>query len=256
MKISIIIPTLNEEKNINECLKSIGDFADEIVVVDMYSTDKTVEMAKKFGAKVFQYKSGDGEIQAIQTNVNLGIEKATGNWLIRIDADERLTNDFKKEVKKAIETKKFDAYLISRKQWFIDGFITGGDWSLSKIVRIFRKGVAAYNLKNHVHEKLVVIGRVGEIKSPLLHYSHRDLATVLHRFNQYTDAEAKDKIKTSRHYLFDMIFWPNYVFWRNIIIKRSWRDGTRGMVVLLLWCFYQFLSYAKAWEKSRSIGRV
>jgi len=255
MKISIVIPTLNEEKNIRDCLKSVGDFATEIIVVDMFSTDKTVEIAKRMEARVILNKQG-GEIQAIQNNVNLGITKAKNEWIMRLDADERLTPEFKRELEHSLKNKNFDAYLISRKQWFINGFLKGGDWAKSKIVRVFKKGSAAYDLKTHVHERLVVSGKVGVIKSPILHYSHPDIVTVLERFNQYTNSEAIDKAKENRNYFYDMITQPIYVFLRTMTVKGGWGDGTRGVVAGLIWAFYQFLSYAKGWELKTQISKL
>jgi len=254
MKLSVIIPTLNEEKNIGECIESIGSLADEVIVVDMGSSDKTCKIVKKLGAclpagrlGVFEKKAKEDQIQAIQSNVNFGIKRATGSWIMRLDADERLTDEFKKELVRKINEDKWDAFLIWRRQWFVDGFLTGGDWAKSKIVRVFKKGCAYYDLSLRVHEKFVVKGKVGEIKAPFDHYSHMDLATVIARFNKYTDAEGKDK--AGRRFLFlDMLVRPVYVFIRTMTIKGEWRDGTRGVVAGLLWAFYQFLAYAKAWE--------
>ncbi len=256
MNLSIIIPTLNEEKNIRDCLKSIGNFADEIIVIDMYSEDKTREIAKKIGATVYLRKELENKIQAIQDNINYGINKAKNQWIMRLDSDERLTKEFKKELALKIKSNKYDAFLISRKQWFIDGFLKGGDWAKSKIVRIFKKGVAAYDLKVSVHEKFKVLGKIGEIKSPILHYSHNDIVSVMRRFNEYTDAEAIDKAKENRNYFYDMITQPIYVFLRTMTIKGGWRDGTRGVVASLIWAFYQFLSYAKAWELKNSKSQI
>lgn len=249
MELSIIIPTFNEEKNIKDCLKSIGSFADEVIIVDMYSTDKTLETAKKFGARVYQRKELENKIQAIQDNINYGINKAKNQWIMRLDADERLTPEFKKELELKVKSGKYEAFLISRKQWFIDGFLKGGDWAKSKIVRVFKKGIAAYDLAVSVHEKFKVLGKIGEIKAPILHYSHKDIVSVMKRFNEYTDAEAIDKAKERRNYFYDMITQPIYVFLRTMTIKGGWKDGTRGVVAGLIWAFYQFLSYAKAWER-------
>lgn len=258
INLSVVIPTLNEERNIEECIKSIGDFAKEIIVVDMGSVDKTCEVAKrkdslvKGKVKVILNKIEKDKVQGIQRNVNLGIKEASGDWIMRVDADERLTREFKKELIEKIKEGKFDAFYINRKQWFINGFLTGGDWVKSKIIRVFKKGAAFYDLSLHVHEKFLVKGKKGEIKEPLLHYSHISLYEVLKRFNEYTDSEAKDKKK--RRFLFlDMLIRPIYVLARTMTIKGEWKDGTRGVVAGLLWAFYQFLAYGKAWELKRKM---
>jgi len=256
IKLSFVIPTLNEEDNIRECIETSSDIAGEVIVVDMGSWDKTREIAKMMGARVFEEKYEKKKIKAIQDNVNFGIEKCKNEWIMRMDADERLTDDFKKELIEKIEKEgdKKSAFLILRKQWFINGFLKGGDWAKSKIVRVFKKGKARYDLKVNVHEKFVVDGEVGEIKTPFLHYSHMNLASVIRRFNEYTDSEGIDKSK-NHFLLFDMMVRPFYVFTRTMTIKGEWKDGTRGVVAGLLWAFYQFISYAKAWEVKNKIGK-
>ncbi len=247
MKITAIIPAYNEEQNIERCIKSV-QWCDEIWVL-WSGSDKTGELAKKLGAKVIERKKGKNGFEAVQKSINWAIKEVKTEWILRIDADEEVTSELKKEILKVTKQEnEIVAYGIPRNQFFWGGFLKGGDWYYDKLIRLFKKGRAKYDPIVPVHEQFKVNGKIGYLKNRLNHYSHPTLAIAVKKFNFYTDLESKTINISKRKAKINMIFKPIYVFLRWFFYHHGYRDGLRGLVAGTMRGWYEFLIYAKYLE--------
>ncbi|MBI3619755.1 glycosyltransferase family 2 protein [Candidatus Roizmanbacteria bacterium] len=245
--LTVIIPVKNEERNIEKCLTSVA-WCQEIIVVSM-GDDATAKLAKKHGALVFERHQQDADnFLALQDNVNFAIDQASCNWILRLDADEEMTDKLQLEIIRTLSQTELEAFGVPRRQYFFGGFLKGGDWAFDRLVRIFKKGKARYNKNNLVHEQLVVSGKIGYLNESLLHYSHPSLETALSKFNTYTSLEARDLTDSYYVALFKLFTQPPYIFLRWMFWHWGIRDGLRGVVAASFRAFYSFLLYAKYLE--------
>ncbi len=246
--LTVIIPTKNEEKNIYDCVKSVT-WCSEIIVLDM-GTDQTAEIAKKLGAKVIRYPvSSSDNFIAVQKYINETVKSARNNWILRLDADERVTEELKTEISRAIVNRNVAAYGIPRAQYFFDGFLTGGDWAYDRLIRLFKKGRARYSETSAVHEQFIVDGKIGYLKNKLLHFSHPDKSTLLRKFESYTNIEADNLRESVFGATAKMFFLPPYIFLRWMIWHHGYRDGLRGIKAGWYRAWYDFLLYKKYLKK-------
>lgn len=185
--LSVVLATFNEEKNLPDCLEAIKDLADEIVVVDGTSTDKTVEIAKKFGAKILVTDNPP----IFHINKQKAINMATKDWILQLDADEIVNSGLKNEIKESLDISPVNGFWIPRKNWFLGRFLTKGGQYPDYTLRLYRKGKGSLPQKN-VHEQAVVEGDVGYLKNPLEHMADKKFSHYLFRFNRYTDLIAKE----------------------------------------------------------------
>lgn len=246
--LTVIIPAKNEERNISDCIKSVK-WCSEIIVLDM-GVDQTADIAKKLGAKVIRYPTSSSDnFIAVQKHINEAVKSAKNDWILRIDADERATEGLKTEISKAIVNENAVAYGIPRAQYFLDGFLTGGDWAYDRLIRLFKKGHAHYNESSAVHEQFIVNGRIGYLKNKLLHYSHPDKLTLLRKFDSYTTIEAHYLKESVFKATVKMFFLPPYIFLRWMIWHHGYRDGLRGVKAGWYRAWYDFLLYKKYLRK-------
>ncbi len=245
--ITAVIPAKNEEKNIARCIGSVR-WCDRILVMWM-GDDKTGEIAKKMGAAVVEMnKSPKDDFIAVQKNINWAIDHCKTDWILRIDADEVVTDELKNEIiencKLKIENSPV-AYGIPRKQYFLGDFLQGGDWAYDRLVRLFRPQCARYEPLVAVHEQFKVDGKIGYLKNAMFHYSHPTLNDVFRKFNSYTDVQINDMHDSLAVAVFKMLTQPPYVFLRWMIWHRGYRDGVRGIVAGALRGWYEFTLYKK-----------
>ncbi len=215
-KISFVTSTFNEEKNLPSCLDSVKELADEITLVDGSSKDKTVEIAKEYGAKV---KVTDNP-PIFLINRQKAIDMATGDWLLNLDADERATTELIKEIKEVVrnDDKKFNGYFIPRKNWFLGRFLMKGGQYPDYQLRLYRRGKVHFELKD-VHEQAIVEGEKGYLKSSMLHYPYKDFPAYLLKWRRYNDVFATQiKENFSKKSLFAKLFGGlDY-----LLIKPAW----------------------------------
>ena len=186
--LSVVLATFNEEKNLPECLSSVKGMADEIVIVDGGSNDNTVAIAKKFGAKV--HVTDNPPIFHI--NKQKAIDRATKDWVLQLDADERITPESADEIKKVIsEHNEINGYWIPRKNWYLGRFLMKGGQYPDYTLRLYRNGKGKLPQKD-VHEQAVVDGKVGYLTHPLVHIADPSFRRYLLRFGRYTDLIAKE----------------------------------------------------------------
>lgn len=240
-KISACIISLNEEKKIEECLKSLDGIADEIIVVDSLSTDKTVQIAEKYTDKVIQ--------QAFLGYVdqkNLAVSKAQYDWILCLDCDERISPQLKQsilEIKQDLE--RFDAYKMARKTFYVYRWINHC-WYPDRKIRLFNKHKARWSGGN-IHEKVIAGSNlVHTLDGDILHYSFDSIFDHVHTLNRYTEVAAKDIIEKGKKVNVSTPFTHAiWAFIRLYIIKRGFLDGFAGFVASTLTFMYVFVKYSK-----------
>lgn len=248
--ISAIILTKNEEKNIVDCLES-ARWCDEIVVIDDYSEDKTVEIAKKMGAKVFKHSLGGN----FSNQRNFGLQMARSGWALFVDADERLTRGLKNEIQKITSSQillehKLCGFYVRRIDVLWGKELNYGETGSIKLLRLAKRGKGVWAGK--VHERWEIEGLIGKLKNPLLHYPHQTISEFLKKINFYTDIRAQDLYsKKIKVYFASIFLYPLGKFILNFFIKRGFLDGIPGLIVAILMSFHSFLVRGKAYVQSR-----
>jgi glycosyltransferase involved in cell wall biosynthesis len=241
--ISAVILTKNEEKNITDCIQSVL-WCDDIIVIDDHSTDKTVELAKSAGAVVYFHDLAND----FSAQRNFGIEKARGDWVLCIDADERITDELKKEIQEVIISRRnrYAGYILKRYDVLWGKTLHHGESAGIKLVRLGRKEAGKW--VGPVHETWKLNGHIGELKSPLSHYPHKTVREFLTKINFYTDLRAEElyasKIKST---WWSIILYTKGKFFQNYILKRGFLDGIPGIISALMMCFHSFLVRSKLW---------
>lgn len=241
--LSAIVITKNEAKNIAECLKSLS-FVDNIVVVDSESVDGTVNIAKQFTDKVFVT-----EWKGYSETKQYALERVSGEWVLWVDADERVTPELASEIRKLVKKNlSFSGYRIPRKAYFLGKWIRHGGWYPGYVVRLFRRECGRFNSAS-VHEGLIVEGNIGTLKESLLHYTDDSIHHYFQKFNTYTSLAAKDLNKRNRGVsLSDLFFRPAHMFVKMYILKWGFLDGMEGFILSVFSACYVFAKYAKLWE--------
>ena len=170
MKLSVVLATYNEEKNLPACLESVAGWCSEIVVIDGSSRDHTIDIAQKFGARV----TVTDNPPIFHINKQKAIDLARGEWILQLDADERVSRELKTEIDAAIKNPDIDGYWLPRKNYFLGRFLTKGGQYPDYTLRLYRKGKGRLPLKD-VHEQAIVLGEVGYLKNPLIRACHSTL---------------------------------------------------------------------------------
>jgi glycosyltransferase involved in cell wall biosynthesis len=246
-KISAVISAFNEEKNIERCLKSLA-FADEIVVVDNSSTDKTAAIAKKYTEKLFTQKN---DPSAIDLQKNFGFEKATSDWILSIDADEEISKELAQELKQVTAHQStVNGYWIPRKNIIFGKFIEHTGWYPDPQLRLFKKGKGKY-AKAHVHEALKLEGESAYLKQFLIHHHYETISQFIKRtVDIYAPNEAQDYLdKGYKFSYFDAIRFPLSEFISRFFARKGYEDGFHGLMLSFLMAFYHFMIFAFIWEK-------
>ena len=248
-KLTVIIPTFNESHNIEEVLKSV-DFADEIMVADSYSTDNTLELARKYTEFIIQR-----EYEYSASQKNWAIPQATHNWILLVDADERVTPELKAEILELLNTPSINnkkGYWISRTSQFMGKDVKYGGWN-DKVIRLFQKE-CRYGHKQ-VHEEIVhKKGDIGFLKSKLYHDTYVTLDKHLEKLNKYAWLQANDyNKKTGVLTPFHFIIKPCFRFFKHYIIQCGFRDGFIGLVIAYNHSYSVFMRYVKIWLLRRNL---
>lgn len=246
-KISVVVSAYNEEKKLPECLKSVA-WVDEIIVVDNKSTDKTSEIAKKHKAKVFVRENN----LMLNVNKNFGFSKASNEWILNLDADERVSPELAKEIQQVIKKteKHIGGYRIPRKNIIFGKWIQNSIWWPDPHLRLFRKGKGRFAEK-HVHEHIQVDGKVENLEHPLIHENYQSISQYLYKLDKiYTESEVENflKEKNTVTYL-DAVRFPFSDFLKTFFYQKGYKDGLHGLVLSMLQAFYSFVVFAKVWEK-------
>ena len=240
-KISVIIITKDEEKNISDCLKSV-EWADEIIVIDAESNDKTVKLAKIFTDKIFT-KKWEGYVPQKKYALSL----ASNEWVLSVDADERITPELKNEILN-LSPGNFAGYKIRRKNFLLGKEITSCGWGNDYQLRLFKKEKTDLT-DRLVHEGFTVDGKIGKLKNPMLHYTFSSFTEYFNKINYYTSLKAEELVKQKGKIGGWTIFSHTVsAFILFFINKRGFKDGVRGLIISLLHSVSTMLNYIKLWE--------
>lgn len=238
--ISALVITCNEERNIGTCLKTLS-FCDEILLIDDNSTDKTRKIAKALGATVFE-RSLDANFAAQR---NFGLGKAQGEWVLFVDADERVSPELASEIQKKIGNTTKSGFRIKRKT-FLWGRGLKGSQDRFEPIRLAKKKAGFW--KRRVHEFWDLSGNVGTLENWLLHYPHQTLREFLKEVDFYSTLHAQDlKEEGKNANVLKVIIWPGGKFLENWIWRKGFLDGTRGFAVAAMMSFHSFLAWSKLW---------
>ncbi|KJR41338.1 family 2 glycosyl transferase [Candidatus Magnetoovum chiemensis] len=243
LPISIAIITKNEERNIKEALESASD-AREIIIVDDYSKDRTIEICRQFTNKIYLQ-----QWLGFAKQKQLAVDYASEEWVLILDADERLTNELKKEITNTIkQNTDCNGFYIPRKNFFLNKWIKHSGWWPDYTLRLFKKNKA--HLQNRqVHEKVIVDGKTEYLKNPLEHYTYRTISEFIQKMDKYSELASKE-LPTSQKKaaLLSMTVKPMFTFSKMYFLRLGFLDGAHGGILAALYSYYTFMKYLKAWE--------
>jgi len=244
--LSVVTIALNEERNIAECLASVH-WADELIVVDSGSTDRTMELARQYTSKVLSV-----EWKGYGATKNYALDQAAGDWVLWLDADERVTPPLADEIKQVIAGNgETSGYSVARRAYFLGRWIKHCGWYPSRVTRLFRRTQGRFS-ENRVHEQLIVHGSVGALQNDLMHYTDPDLQHYFTKFNRYTSLAAEDMAASGKRFsLPDLLFRPSFLFVKMYFLRLGFLDGIHGFILSVVSAGYVFVKYAKLWELQR-----
>lgn len=249
MRLSVIVITRNESANISDCLRSLV-FADEVVVLDNSSTDGTADIARRLGARVFVTEDWPG----FGPQKNRVLDLAVGEWILSIDADERVTPELCEEIQQVISAVSSPhVYSIPRRSSYCGQYMMHSGWNPDFVARLFRRGQAKFS-DDLVHERLLPQGCVTRLKSPLLHLSFPDFESVLDKVNRYSTAGAQAMEKRGRSSsLWTAIVHGVWAFFRTYILRRGFLDGQLGLALAISNAEGTYYRYVKRWLMLKNI---
>lgn len=250
--ISVVIITYNEEKNIRRCLEHI-QWAQEILVVDANSTDRTVEIAREYTDKIFLH-SFEGYVG----QKNYALDLATSDWVLSVDADEVVTQELLDRIRRIWprEKERYDGFTVNRRSQYLGKWIGRCGWYPDRKLRLFRRQKGRWT-GDDLHEKVHLEGKVKDLNADLLHYTYDNLADNIERIQRYSTIFAEAQFgKGRRATVLDLAVRPAARFFKAYILKRGFLDGRHGLILSTTAAFYVFLKYAKLWELQRMRGEV
>ncbi|MCE9636275.1 MAG: glycosyltransferase family 2 protein [Planctomycetes bacterium] len=242
-KLSVCVVAMNEEAKIADCLRSV-DFADETIVVDSHSTDRTREIAASLGARVVE-RDWAGHV----AQKGFALSLATHDWVLCLDADERVSPELRASILAALERDDLPAGCeCARRTWYLGRWIRHGGWYPDRKLRLARRSVAAWTGVNP-HDRLEVKGRVDRLGGDILHLSYDSISDHLRTIDSFTTIAAREKHAAGERAGFGgLILHPAGKFLRMYVAKRGFLDGVAGFAVAVSGAYYVFLKYAKLWE--------
>lgn len=250
VKISAVINTLNEERNLPKAMASVEGFADEIIVVDMKSDDKTQEVAKKAGAKVYEHK----RVGYVEPARNFAIGKTKGEWILILDADEELPKSLASHLKNISKNSNADYFRLPRKNIIFGKWIKHSRWWPDYNIRFFRKGHVSWS--EIIHSVPETRGRGLDLEAnegyAIVHYHYKSIEQFVERLNRYTGEHAKLLIKDGYKFEWaDLIRKPTNEFLSRYFQGEGYKDGLHGLALSGLQAFSELVKYLKVWEKQK-----
>jgi glycosyltransferase involved in cell wall biosynthesis len=245
-RLSVVVITLNEEDHLRRCLESVA-WADELVVVDACSHDKTVQIAREFTDRVI-VRSWTG----FATQKNFALDQSAGEWILSLDADEEAAPELRDEIVALVAgSAACDGYAIRRQNIFLGRWIRHGglypDWQ----VRLFRRARGRF-VERAVHESVTVEGTVGRLRGHLVHRSYESVSDFIERANRYSSLAAEQLVREGRRVRAgELVVRPLGRFLSMYMLKRGFLDGRRGLLLATLYAYYVFMRSAKVWEGTR-----
>ena len=249
LRISAVLVCCDEEENVERCLQSLT-WADEIVVVDSFSQDRTVELCKKYTNRIFQ-REWSGMVQQRAYSISL----ARNEWVFAIDADEVVTETLRDEILMRLDEDKNErsGYYIKRHSYYLGRWIDHGGWYPDFKLRLFKKDKAYVGGENP-HDRCFVRGKKAKLKGEIIHYPYKNISHQLRTIDTYSDIVSERLFKEKVAFpLIKMFIKPSWKFFETYIYKRGFLDGLPGFVISVLSSYYVFMKYAKLWEKRKTI---
>lgn len=251
-KLSVVIMAFNEEEKIRKCLESVRDLSDEIIVVDNGSIDKTALIARKYTKLVYKQKN---EPQNIDILKNFGFGKVKGEWILSLDADERVSESLALQIKAAItnEDAEISAYMIPRKNFIFGKWMQHAGWYPDFQTRLFRNGKGRY-ISAHVHEDLHVDGKTDQLTEPILHMNYDTIIQFYRKHLAYAENEAQSKMNNG--YVLDWkdaLRFPLKEFLSRFFAREGYKDGFHGLMLSLLMGVYHLMIFSYIWEKEKFV---
>ncbi len=250
MAIAVVVNTHNEAEKLEDCLQSIRQLADEIVVVDMESTDESVAVARKFGAQVYQEKL----VPYVELIRNQSVNKASGDWVLVLDPDERIPSKLAEELKKIAEENKFETVNIPRKNIIFGKWIKHTNWWPDRQIRFYKKGKVIWNDKIHLYPQVKgkVIDLPAKEELAIEHLNYESVSQFLSRQNRYSEVLAQNCVDEGQRFSWFNFFWrPKRVFLQRYLRHAGFLDGFHGLALSILAVISQFAAEVKLWEKTR-----
>lgn len=253
--ISAVVAVKDEEKNIKECLEGIKGWVDEIIIVDDNSSDNTIKIAKRYTNKIF--RRARPKDKSVESNKNFGFSKATKDWILLIDADERIPKETKKEILKKITSSEYDGYSFKFQTYVCGKLLKSPFWENMRIIRLFKCNKGHYS-KCAPHELITLNGKLGQLANPFIHYAHPTISSLVKKCDSYSTQNAyqiakegkggllNKKIKRIGFYnlLVDPLLYTLFLyFW-----KQNYRDGILGLIISVIFGYSLFLERAKVLE--------
>jgi len=249
--ISCTIVVFNEERNIQDCLES-AKWMDEIVVVDAFSQDRTLEICRQFTTRIYQRPwKGFGDQK------NFSIDQATCDWVFILDADERISDELRREMETILSSASGPVgYSLPRRNYYYGKWVKWAGCYPDYQMRLFRRGAGRLD-DAEPHNRFVLEGQAASLSCPLDHYTERTIEDHFRKFNNFTTLAAKERGKSKhRVYWSDLTIRPLYTFWKYYVKRQGFRAGMHGFLICVFASMYTFVKYAKLWElnsKSMSV---
>jgi glycosyltransferase involved in cell wall biosynthesis len=241
--ISVYIITYNNRRTIERCLKSLG-WAEELVIVDSFSTDGTYEICKRYTDRAYQ-REWKGHREQYQYAADL----TTRDWIMFVDADEEVPPELVEEIRRELNGKAegLDGFFIYRRTYYLGRWIRYGGWYPDGEIRLYRRDKGIW--EGRLHAKVWVDGKVGSLKNQYLHYTYRDISDQIQTINRYSQIAAEDLAQSGKKFsLFKLLFHPPFRFIKEYLFKSGFWDGLPGLIIIVSTMFYVFIKYAKLWE--------
>ena len=243
----MLIPVLNEEGHLPDCLASCA-FADEVVVLDSGSRDRTTDVARERGARVIHR-----EFDGYATQKNWGLAKVTHDWVLILDADERVPEKLRCEIEEVLRSDSPRAgYWLRRRSEFLGRDIRGCGWQSDRVLRLFDRRLGSYE-ERRIHEEVSLRGSAGTLQTALEHHPCRDLGAWLMKIEGYSAKGAEElAARGVRGRIHDIVLRPPARFMKQYFFRMGFRDGTQGLILCALSAYGVFQKYARLWEATRS----
>ncbi len=248
--ISVVSICFNEGEKLDRCLKSVSDFADEIIVLDLGSEDNSLEIAKKYKAKIYHHDF----VNLVELVRNYSISKASLDWILILDPDETVSDNLKKKLKQIASEDKYTAVNIPRKNIFFDKWVAHSNWWPDRHIRFFKKGKVSWSVKIHSYPK--VEGEILQLPADedlaILHFGYDNLSQFLDRQNRYSEIEAQQRYELGKRFSWKSFFsMPTREFLVRFIKHQGFLDGSLGFSLIYFMMVYQLMVEIKLWEKDQ-----
>jgi glycosyltransferase involved in cell wall biosynthesis len=253
--LSVCIVTHNEEANIARTLASVSGMAHETIIVDSHSTDRTVEIAESYGAKVFTE-----HWKGFAAQKNSAIAKASGEWILSLDADEEVSPELRTSIMQLISSPQAaaqcDGYLMPRRNLYLKRWIKHGGYYPDRKLRLVKRELASFEMRP-VHEDMKLRGKTGQLRGDLIHFAYPTLEGFIEHANRYSSlgAEMEARNRSVGFSVVNILLRPAVRFFYNYVLRGGFLDGREGLLVHLTHASYVSWKYSKAWEYSRAAAK-